>query len=205
MHHLFGRLAILGALALVGCDGDNTTSKTGDTGTGTDTGMTDTGMTTDCATPLPILITAVSVTCDAKDVVTFDLTVDGDAADGLIFSQETGNTATASQYADEHSLVASGTDPCGTTGSLSQSLTTGAALGTDVPDESTVFTCATHHGSPQGAMSYAGRAYDSTGALADCYAWGQDPQGLIDNIYPRLADPVNPSELAGCAVAQGVY
>lgn len=204
MHHLFGRLAILGALTLVGCDGDNTTTKTGTTGgTGSDTGMTDTGM--DCATPLPILITAISVTCDAKDVVTFDLTVDGDAADGLIFSQETGNAGTASQYSDEHDLVAAGTDPCGTTGSLSQSLTTGAKFGQDTPNESTVFTCASHHASPQGFMSYAGRAYDSTGALADCYAWGHDPQGLVDGTYTRVTDPVNPGELAGCAVDQGVY
>ncbi len=196
MHHVFGRLAILGALALVGCDGETTTKSTGGD-TGSDTAVTDTGTDTGCATPLPILIGPVSVTCDASDMVTFDLSVDGAASGGLIFSQETGNTTP--QFSDEHDLTATGTSECGT-GSLGLTLATGGA---GALNDNTVFSCADHHGSPQGVMSYIAVAFDDTGAQADCYAWGHNPQDAIDGTSDRVVAPT--ADLSNCAVDQGVY
>ena len=82
---------------------------------GVDTATTDTGAKkkTECdPQAVPVVIAAVSVACTSTNgPVMFSMTTEGDASDGLVFIQETGNAPP--HYAEEHSLEVTSSDPCG--------------------------------------------------------------------------------------------
>lgn len=167
-----------------------------DTGPGpTDTGPTDTGMGA-------ALITSASVSCDIYERVTLWAETSARVANGLVFSQETGNVDP--HWADEHTLYEVDQP---TTGSLDLTyaitLDTEAGLNDWVVDQSTVFSCSNHF--EANVMSHAFRVYDFGGVLADCLVLGHDPQGLIDNDYARVTDPATPSEIASCRVGALTY
>lgn len=190
------RFAMFAALALVACSGDDTSKTTGGTGT-TDT--TDTQ--TDCADvggfyDGPVTVQEVSVGCDANDVVRFYARTEGWTGDGWVFSQETANPTP--NWSDTHDMASYQFDACGYEDELERSLETGAAPATWEMNVSSVFTCAGHYDAANGVMSYAVGVMDIDGNLADCLAWGQDPDGMIDGSISRVNEPG--FSLANCVV-----
>jgi len=161
------------AAMLVGCPTDDKTDS-GTTLTDTD----DTDETTDaCETTFsgPVTVQTANVTCDASGVVTIDVETQGWTSGGYIYAVDTRN---ASPWADEHDLDSYEYDPCGTYDKLKVELQTGAALADWERNVSSVFTCDGHY--EDGALSYAAAVLDLYGDVADCMAWGEDPQAIID-------------------------
>ncbi|MBX2803762.1 MAG: hypothetical protein KTR31_39165 [Myxococcales bacterium] len=195
------RIAAFGMVALVaGCEGDLTDTK--------DSG--DTGETTGCVGgPFtgPVVIAAANISCVDDNTVLFEMSTDGIASDGLVFSQETANPTP--NFSDEHSLAVVDSDAeCGTFTDLERELSTGIVnFETDV---STLFRCDEsaggdpyHHNAV--VMTYAFRAYDSTGAFADCVIAGENPTALRDGTIKRVNEPANPSEIASCDIEKLTY
>jgi hypothetical protein len=187
------RYVIFALAALAACSGPDDKDGSGDTATpGTEEcpGGVYTG---------PVLIVDYSVTCDANDVVTYFVETDGWTANGRVFSQETSNTPA---YSDEHDLMSYEYDECQAWDRLDTVLTTGASAPA-TENVSTVFSCANHFNDPA-VMSYAAQVYDLDGNPAHCVAWGDDPQGMIDNTASagdRTTEPSFP--LSGCEIGSG--
>ncbi|MEQ1508630.1 MAG: hypothetical protein ABMB14_40740 [Myxococcota bacterium] len=140
-------------------------------------------------------ITLTSVTCNpTHDAVRYTVCVDGPTSGGVVFAQETANIEP--NWSDAHSLDPLGLDP--TWDELRRDLDTHASIVDWSTDVSTLFGCQAHFESPL-VMSYAAAAYDATGRIADCVAWGGDPQAMIDGTVVRVNDP--PFDLTGCRIA----
>ena len=142
-------------------------------------------------------IDSATVTCDGNTAV-FTLETSGDGPSAAsVFSQETGNPTP--NFADEHDFL----EADGVRGTLTLELATGGSRGVE---GETLFTCAAHHGDPQGIMTYAYRVYDEFGDLSDCIVQGDNPDALIEG-GNRVGggDPSSPGELDGCSTAPGTY
>ncbi len=194
------RFILLGAVLTFGaCAGDETDKGSEDTATGD----TETDLTTGCPTVYsgPVLIQSATVTCDASDVVTYDVVTDGWTLEGIINAMETAN---ATPWNDEHDLSSYEYDDCGFEDNLNSVLGTGAATATNESNANTVFTCDNHFADANGVMTYSARVYDLDGAFADCLAWGNDPEGWRDGVYEDVwvNPPVNPAEFSSCLVAR---
>lgn len=183
-------LALIGILA---------TACTGDTGkdSGTDTAGGD------CAAEDfytgPVAIDTYSVDCGGNDV-TFNVETTGWTDGGFVFTQETGNESSAGQWSDEHTLPSVEFDSCGAWDRLERTISTGAGINDWQENVSTLFTCEDHFGDPN-VISHAFAVVDIDGAFADCVAYGDDPQGMIDNDYDRANDPSG-FNLSSCNVGQ---
>ncbi|HHO49383.1 MAG TPA: hypothetical protein ENK18_00565 [Deltaproteobacteria bacterium] len=159
-----------------------------------------------CATPYggPVLIKEAYIRCETPGSVLFRARTDGLTSGGLIFSQETGNSDLIAQWSDEHELESVDADPCGRYDELTRSLITGVPAEDWELNVATSFRCDSVGGYPYhhnaDVMSYAMRIYDRDGALADCIAGGDDPNGMINGTYNRVNDPVHPEELVMCAI-----
>lgn len=191
------RFAIFAAFALVACAGDSDTK----TDSGSPTGIDTTDTETECAGQGgfydgPITVQEVSVTCDASDNVRFYARTEGWTGDGWVFSQETANPTP--NWSDTHDMESYQFDACGYEDELERTLATGAAVAAWEMNVSTVFTCAAHFDAANGVMSYAVGVKDLDGNLADCLAWGQDPDGMIDGSVGRVNEPG--FSLANCVV-----
>ncbi len=188
-------LALIGlALLAASCDGD-VTKASGDTST-----------LSGCATPFegPIVIVQAGIVCDNASQVTFTASTDGLTSGGLIYSQETGNVEP--QYSDEHDLESTDWDEeCGSFDNLARTLSTDAAFGASVVNQSTVFSCAADTHFASDVMSYVVRVYDFDDSMADCLAAGDDAQGVLDSTYEAVNPPFSPSEFANCDVGAFSY
>lgn len=154
---------------------------------GTESG--ETGETTPPATDCPdgvyegpVTITDYSVTCEGNSIVYF-VETEGWTGGGRVFSQETSND---NAWSDEHELYSYEFDLCQAWDRLSTSnddqigsIEPVTDINDVVPNETTLFSCANHINDPN-VMSYAAEVYDLNGAVVDCVAWGDDPQGMID-------------------------
>lgn len=164
--------------ALAACSGPDDKGDSADTGAlDTDGADTDTDTEATCPDGVyegPVSIVSWDVSC-VNDQVTYSIETEGWTNDGVVYSQETENTP---PWSDEHDLVSYEFDECQSWDKLQTVLTTGAATTDWVPNESTVFSCADHFNSP--VMSYAAQVLDINGDVADCVAWGEDPQALVD-------------------------
>ena len=192
----------LGA-SLGGCVGDRLGGPTGET-----------GFDFDNASPCRrvydgrIRIQEATVTCVTDQQVRFFVDVRGWTSGAIVFSQETGTAGT--QWADEHDLDTFRFGACQDFDHLERELATGLNENAWVPNLSTAFSCEqedddswVHHGDPDvdGVMSYVVRAYAPDGSLADCLAFGHDPEGLLAGTYTRATEPTRPEELEGCRIA----
>jgi len=157
--------AALAATLLVGCPEDGKTDS-GDT----DTDTTD---TTGCPTTFsgPVTVQEASASCTG-DVVTIDVLTEGWTSGGTVYQIQ----STVDAWADEHDLESYEYDPCGEYDRLARELATTTTLPT-VRNESTLFACASYS---DGTMTWAVAVTDLNGDMADCLAWGDDPQGVID-------------------------
>lgn len=142
-----------------------------------------------------ITIVSTSVDC-VGDTVQFGMHVEGITGDGLVFMQETANAGP--HLAEEHDLVSVDSDPAVPFDDLAQSLLEDASYDDQMRNEASLFRCR-HHFEADDVMTYAFVALDVTGNVADCVVWGHDPDGLIDETYPRVAEPS--VDLSSCRVA----
>lgn len=161
--------AAFAAAMLMGCPEDDKT----DSGTETDLTDTETG---DCTTEYsgPVTVQEANVTC-AADVATIDVMTEGWTGGGYVYTIETAN---AQPWADEHDLTSYEFDPCGAYDKLKVELTAGEELANLARNESTLFTCDNHYNA--GVLTYAAAVLDLQGAVADCMAWGDDPDAVIN-------------------------
>ncbi|MFT4626591.1 MAG: hypothetical protein ACI8PZ_005268 [Myxococcota bacterium] len=67
-----------------------------------------------------------------------------------------------------------------------------------LPGSSTRFICGDHD--TRGALTWAMRAYDLSGTLVDCVAWGHDPHGVKRSEYGTDQPVTSQPELVGCRV-----
>jgi hypothetical protein len=153
------------------------TAATGDTGQTGATGDT----ATDTAAPYvgPVLIDLVALSCDADDVFEFYLETVGLTHDGVVYAQETGNYPPA-QWSENFTLESFEYDADGAWDHLRHTLETQASLGSWTPNVNTLFSCGAHFDPVNEVMSYAVAVYDESDVFADCIAWGENPQGMID-------------------------
>jgi hypothetical protein len=184
--------------ALAACSGpDDKGGQSGETGT---TGPTE------CPDGLyegPISIVEYSVTCE-NDAVVYFVETEGWTGGGRVFSQETSND---DAWADEHVLYSYEFDVCQAWDRLSTSdqeeigsIATVTDSADVVPNETTLFTCENHITDPA-VMSYAAEVYDIDGAVVDCVAWGDDPQGLIDGTAGNGVRANDPSfDVSNCRI-----
>jgi hypothetical protein len=169
------------AMLAIGCTGDS----------GKDSGATDSGG--ECAAEDfytgPVTIETASVDCNGN-TVRFSAETNGWTDGGWVFSQETGNTE--AQWSDQHDLVSDEYDACGAWDRLEREIQDGSTLNDPLDDwqenVSSVFTCDAHY-NDSNVMSYAFAVVDIDGAFADCVAYGDDPDGLVNNNYDRVNDP----------------
>lgn len=178
------RIAIIGAaLAFAGCVdiGLTDVDKSGDTGCPAEPGVVE--------------IESIDINCDTTTQVTFTVNTVGVAADGNVFSQETGNATP--NYSDNHTLAFDSSDACGQTSVLTRTLTTDTSLANAQPDSSTVFSCAadTHYAAD--VMTYAFHIFDDGGNELDCLVAGNNPSDLIDGASDRVNEPTY--SVADCA------
>ena len=185
----------------IGCSGDDEKIETGDTGT--TAGDDDDDDTVEPLNELDDSSLTNAVACDGTSV-TFSAGFFGAASEGYFDAADTDNwDTTYGNWNDTHTLDAINiaTDDS-YTDLESPAIMTGGGLTTWSDGVSTVFRCDYHYESA-GTMTYAVRAYDLNGALADCAAWGNDPQGFIDDsnpdgaAYVTNARPQN-GDFAGC-------
>jgi hypothetical protein len=188
------RYVIFALAALAACSGPDDKDGSGETGT--------TG--TDCPDGVftgPVLITDYSATCDGDGNARYYVETQGWTANGRLFAQETENDP-AGQWSDNHDLISYEFDECQEWDHLEAVLTTGASTTDWETNVSTVFTCAGHIDpvAPDApVMSYAAQVDDLDGNAAHCVAWGQDPQGMIDDTAgTRINDPG--FDLSGCEI-----
>ena len=121
----------------------------------------------------------------------------GEASSGMI---DAADSANVSNWNDYHTLLASGiTADGGYTRLIAPGITTGVSPIDWSEGVSTVFPCGFYD--DPAVMSYVVRAYDLNGELADCVAWGDDPDGMIDGVYFNINIPVDESEIFGCRTA----
>lgn len=135
----------------------------------------------------PLVITYVSVACDASDVVRFYAETNGLTADGVAFAQETGNTPP--NWSDSITLESYEFDPDGNWDRLEHTLVTGIDFVDYVPNVNTVFTCPAHFDVANGVMSYAFGVFDLSGDLADCLMYGDNPGAMQDASQDRINEP----------------
>ena len=155
----------------------------------TTTGLFTTSTTTNTFYTGPVLVEMMAVGCTVGDVVRFEVQTVGWTSGGRFFSQETGVAGTAAvQWSEEHDVASYEFDNLGAWDHLDRELVTGQGPKTWSVNQSTVFTCADHF-EATGVMSYATVVYDLDGNMADCLAFGHDPQGMIDGVYPRANEP----------------
>lgn len=165
------------------CSTTRPDEETGDSGEPGDSGDQD---KRDCPNGTytgPIVIGSASVTC-TDTTVRFQAETVGLTSGGMVFSQETANDEP--QWADNHSLLTYEFDPCGFVDKLERYLDDGSTLEDPLneyqTDISTVFTCANHYNQPN-MMTYAFGVNDMSGNLTDCYAFGNDVQGMKAQSY----------------------
>ena len=105
------------------------------------------------------------------------------------------------QWADNHTLESYEFDAwCGAFDRLERTLQDGTTLSDPLndwqTDESTIFRCEDHL-EDNAYMTFAFAVYDQQGFLADCLAFGHDPEGMRNGIYNIVGDaPV--FDLANC-------
>jgi hypothetical protein len=122
----------------------------------------------------------------AGNTVSFYVSFLGEASYGYFDAADTVNYDTVyGNWNDTHTLDATGMSADAT--DLEVSISTGTTLANWSDGVATIFRCEYHYEEP-GTMSYAARAYDLNGDLADCVAWGEDPQGFIDNVAPNFEE-----------------
>jgi len=199
-------LAGLAALFAVGCSGDDTTPKDSADTAGATTGDDDDTNTIPNMFDDATLGGGVVCSGDNSEV-TFDFDFLGDAAEGMLDEADTYNApSTYGNWNDYHTLDASGfTDDGGYT-ELSATIATGAGLSDWASGVSTLFTCEDHYEYDNPAvMTYIARAYDLNGALADCVAWGEDPEGFIAGTRTGTGEDylsnnarIDEADIAGC-------
>ena len=168
------------ALVFVACTGD-IGGKTGDTG-GT------AGQCADGRYDGPIAIVGAEVTC-SNDTARFAMETDGLTGDGIVFSQETGNEATA-QWSENNTLETFEFDVCGFFDKLEREITAASEPGDITPNErqqdvNSVFTCGGHY-NDNNFMTFLFAANDQAGNQADCLGFGDDVSGI--NSYDRAGD-----------------
>jgi hypothetical protein len=179
------------------CNGD-TSDKTGVTGeTGDETGDTQTGPCPNGEYTGAVAITSASVTCTGTSA-TLHITTDGVAAGGSVFMQETGSDYAGGQWSENHPLDQVAADECGFTSELEKTITADAGAIADVESGvSSLWTC--EQLEDNAFMSFAFFALDGTGAVVDCYSFGDDPAGMSSGAYTLLGQvPDYPTELAAC-------
>ena len=144
----------------------------------------------------PIAIDSVLVECNqGNDHVRYLACVQGLTSGGRVFTQETGNPEP--NWSDDHTLDTIASDPLGWYDEIERRLETAVSITDWEPDVSTLFGCQAHFEAPQ-IMSYALMVTDAAGNLADCVAWGDDPQGMIDGAVDRVNEP--PFDLTACRI-----
>lgn len=184
---------LLVALA-VACTGDITTDKTSDTAT--TPGNCPNGYDG------PITITGADVTCSGT-TVRFEVQTQGLTGDGMVYSQETGNDPDG-QWADNHTVVTYEFDVCGTYDHLEREIQDGSTLNDPLDDYardvSSVFQCGDHYGDPN-VMTYAFSVNDNAGNQADCFAFGDDVNGMKSDSYDIAGEDPDFS-LADCTAGQ---
>jgi hypothetical protein len=151
-----------------------------------DTGKTDSGTTdvSDTTTDTtggtcpggfytgPVVVEMGSATC-AADTVTFDVQTAGWTSGGMVYSIQT----SAQAWADEHDVESYEFEECGAWDHLGATVPTVLDAADAVRNEGTLFACAIWG---DGTMTHAAAVNDFDGNFADCLAWGNDPQGVID-------------------------
>jgi hypothetical protein len=181
------RALMVSLLVALGCTDKTTTDTTDDTTVDTteDSGTSDSGDSGTTETPeVNPVITDGSALCDESDVLTLFVQANGWVSGALMFMQETGNIAP--QYSESQPIDSYYADVPGKLEKLKSTLATGAKF---VPRVSTVFTCADHIAA-DGVMTYiAAIFHQETNEAIDCFAFGADPQGLLEGKYKGTSGP----------------
>lgn len=168
---------LAGLAALAGCP-DATDKDSGDSGTACTT-----------TTPGATFIADADVSCDATDNVTILVNTTGwvqeGGPDNEFYAIDSANN---SSWSESHPIDSNGNrDACGAADQLELTMPTNtypATEGVDfyVPGVSSFFSCDAHY-SDAAVMNYAVAIDDANGVYADCFAFGHDPQGLVDGDY----------------------
>jgi len=207
-------------LLLVACTGGGGGETTTDADTGpavvtastAHTGATSAGSTGDTGV-VPMLLDDTTldagVQCDPSGV-TVDFRFDflGEASHGRVDVADTDNAdGPYGNWNDHHTLDPSGVPTGGRHTLLSATVETAVSPVDWADAVSTIFVCAYHFEEPD-VMTYAVRAYDVWGNLADCVAFGEDPAGFIagertgsGSDYLRYNVRVDEAEFAACRVS----
>ncbi|MEN0063415.1 MAG: hypothetical protein AAGA48_14785 [Myxococcota bacterium] len=178
------RFALLAAVFVVACEGD-------DTGTG------DTAETT-VVTPDPIAVTGLNVACNADGTeVTFTATTTGMFDEALLNSEDYANIPNS--FIEEHNFefTDGNIDPLTLAVNEADPGTPGF-----VPGTNTIFTCPAHFVMDSAVMSYAVRVY-SEGTLAACNVASENDaaEAFIKDAGGQSAVPTNvttPEDFDSC-------
>jgi len=157
-------IALSAVLALVGCD--ELPIGKDDSGTPYYTTKTDV-----------VMINSGTIDCLDANTVEMTMNTSGPVASAEIYSQETANSSTGGQWAENTNLVSLGN------GDWEQTLTNVATPPDVVQDSTTLFKCNGENHHDTGVMTYVFRAYDATDTLYDCVVAGDDASGLVAGEY----------------------
>jgi len=182
------------ALFAPACGGD----KDGGTGDTATTGTTPGDDDDD--TPGPTGIDGYAVSCGGGNVTFSVTTYLTDGSEAIV---DVADTANAGGYYEAHSLPPTASAPGATDFGA-----TIPADGTYQNGVSSLFSCDpdTHYEEdPKGKiMTYVVRAYD-LGGLADCFAVGHDPAGMIGGAYDTFGNTDQPADISAANCTEGSW
>ena len=145
----------------------------------------------------PTLIEAAGFSCTDSNMILMTETI-GWTGSGTFNLWETGN---AMGWDEEHPIASVDYDPNMWWDHLETTLASSAAVADFVAGTNTVFQCGVHDIDP--VMTAMTRVTDTTGALADCWLFGSDPDGVAvvqGGGGPAYNTVSNPGDIDTCTV-----
>jgi len=177
------------ALFAPACGGDK------DGGTG-DTATTTTVTGDDDDDDTGVVPLGFALTFDCTTVTQLDMQVTSPVLNGSQAVVDYADTNNNNPYYEAHTLLPTSSDDAGTIFDLSIPTDTGSYE----DGVQSLFSCAadTHFGEANlgDVMTYVVRAYDSAGALDDCFAGGNDAAGMIDKAYKDYGNTINHADIS---------
>jgi len=173
-----------------------TTRDTDDTGAGPGPGDDD----DDDTTTVPFTFEA-SVTCPRSDTVEMWVTASVDSGSKALI--DAADTRNANNYYETHTLL-----PVSSGNGLTEfAASMPTSTGIYVDGGSSIFSCdpdVHYDTAPGDIMTYIVRAYDSGGALWDCFASGHDPDGMLAGDYDDFGNTIDYSSVspASCSTSR---
>lgn len=192
--HKYLLLLPLAAFGLYGCGGEKGGDSAEDTATTTD----DPPTTTTTPYDGPTLIDVAGFSCPDGDTWAINVDTIGWTTNGVANMWETGNLY---GWDEEHTVPSVSFDPNMWWDKLERTLADESEVSAFTPDSNTVFTCGVHDADP--VMTYMVRVYDQSDALADCWIFSTDPDGITTvqgGGQPTNNTVSDDGDIAGCSV-----